>query len=66
MSLSAEINVSFQSDEPTGDLCTGCGDIIKGTRWVMMIQVGDPLINPPEVMDVVYCTLCKLEFEKSE
>jgi hypothetical protein len=61
--LSIGIEVFFQEDTPNGEDCSGCAKEILTTRWVLMMQVGDPLSFAPTAMHIVYCTECKEEYE---
>lgn len=66
MSLGIQIELSFQETEANGEICIACHNEIKGTKYVLMLQVGDPLIYPPNATECEYCILCKLDFERDE
>lgn len=54
------IQVVFQDDEANGEICDNCHCEIKGTKYVMMVQVGGPEEATPAA---TYCILCKLEWD---
>lgn len=50
------IAVIFQDDEPEGEFCSACHELIEVRKWVMMVQVGGPEDAIP--MDYVLCDKC--------
>jgi hypothetical protein len=57
------IEIKFDERPADGSLCKNCEDVIKGTMYVMVLQVG----SPEDAKDVAkYCVLCKLKWDRSE
>lgn len=58
------ISIIFIDEDSNGEICDGCKDEIKGKKWTMFLDFGDPQTSIP--LDQVYCTICKITFEKGE
>ncbi len=58
------ISVIFVDDEPGGEVCDICKQEIKGRKWEMFLDFGDPQTSVP--LDQTYCTRCKIQFEKND
>ena len=58
------IQIIFIDLDSEGEVCALCKKEIKGVKWVMMIDFGDPVNFPPDAFDEhPFCTICKIEFE---
>jgi hypothetical protein len=64
--LNFGFQIIFIDQEPEGENCKICKQEIKGKKWVMMLDFGDPVNFPPEPLDTVICVTCKLKMEKDE
>lgn len=63
--IGISIETFWQDDKAEGETCKNCKKEIKGVKWVLMLQVGDPLTSPAVPFNLIYCTLCKLAWDKS-
>ena len=54
--------IIFIDQDSKGELCSICKQEIKGKKWVIMLDFGDPLSNLPKPLDRVFCTECKIQF----
>lgn len=55
------LQVIFVDDEPGGEYCSLCKEEIKGKKWEMFLDFGDPQTSVP--LDQVFCTPCKIKIE---
>jgi len=61
------ISIIFIDQDSEGETCDLCKQPIKGKKWIMMLDFGDPVNFPPDVFDdKVFCTLCKNKVEKGD
>lgn len=64
--ISFQISIIFVDEDSDGEICSTCGKEIKGKKWIMMLDFGDPVNFPPHPFDKVFCTICKIDFERSK
>jgi hypothetical protein len=50
------LSIEWEEMDPGGEVCTGCDQLITGTMYVMMIQVGGPEQATPVGY---YCKACQ-------
>jgi hypothetical protein len=61
------LSIIFIDQDSEGEVCHLCKKEIKGKKWIMMIDSGDPVNFPPDAFDEhPFCTICKIEFEKGD
>ena len=60
------ISIIFIDQDSEGEVCHLCKKEIKGKKWIMFLDFGDPVNFPPEAFDKVFCTICKVNFEKGD
>jgi hypothetical protein len=59
-------SIIFIDDDAKGETCSLCKQEIKGKKWVMLLDFGDPVNFPPHPFDKYFCTICKINLEKGE
>ena len=57
------LSIIFIDQDSEGEVCDLCKKPIKGKKWIMMLDFGDPVNFPPDAFDQSFCTICKIEFE---
>lgn len=57
------IRIIFEELPANGEICSECNKEIKGTKYVMLLDFGDPVNFTPEPLTTL-CIICKLKFEK--
>lgn len=58
--------IIFIDQESEGEICTGCKEKIEGKKWQMMLDFDDPVNFPPAPINVIFCTKCKEDADKSK
>jgi hypothetical protein len=58
--------IIFIDQDSEGEICSLCKKEIKGKKWVMMLDFGDPVNFPPHPFNQLFCTICKINIEKIE
>ena len=56
--MNIEIKFDFEELPGDGDVCTFCGEIISGKKYVPYVQIGDP--KEVAYFDTILCEKCYL------
>ncbi len=59
------LSIIFIDQDSEGEICALCKKEIKGKKWIMFLDFGDPAESHP-YDDKPFCTICKVNFEKGD
>jgi hypothetical protein len=62
--IGVNVQIIYQPDEASGEPCGGCGEPMEGTRYVMMLQVGEVVQGNITAMSYALCELCYKTLEE--